>query len=65
MSPLDPRLSRRRFLRGGADGALGGFTIEHPIDMPENTAPTKPEILWEEGMEIRVGWHPDNCLVLR
>ena len=20
---------------------------------------------WEPGMEVRVGWHPENCLILR
>jgi hypothetical protein len=28
-------------------------------------SPLDWSLSWEEGMEIRVGWHPDNCLVLR
>jgi spermidine/putrescine transport system ATP-binding protein len=37
----------------------------HIVALEQATYRARADDRWEEGMEIRVGWHPDNCLVLR
>jgi spermidine/putrescine transport system ATP-binding protein len=37
----------------------------HLVALEQATYTASADDRWEEGMEVRVGWHPENCLVLR
>jgi spermidine/putrescine transport system ATP-binding protein len=37
----------------------------HLVALEQATYRARADDRWEEGMEIRLGWHPDNCLVLQ
>jgi spermidine/putrescine transport system ATP-binding protein len=37
----------------------------HLVALEQATYRASADDRWEEGMEIRLGWHPENCLVLR
>ena len=37
----------------------------HLVALEQATYRASADDRWEEGMEIKLGWHPENCLVLR
>ncbi len=37
----------------------------HLVALEQQTYTASADDRWEEGMEIKLGWHPENCLVLR
>jgi spermidine/putrescine transport system ATP-binding protein len=37
----------------------------HLVALEQQTYTASADDRWEEGMEVKVGWHPENCLVLR
>jgi len=37
----------------------------HLVALEQQTYTASADDRWEEGMEISLGWHPENCLVLR
>ncbi len=37
----------------------------HLVALEQATYRASADDRWEEGMEVSVGWHPENCLVLR
>ena len=37
----------------------------HLVALEQQTYTASADDRWEEGMAVRLGWHPENCLVLR
>jgi len=37
----------------------------HLVALEQATYTASADDRWEEGMEVKLGWHPENCLVLR
>jgi ABC-type Fe3+/spermidine/putrescine transport system ATPase subunit len=35
------------------------------VALEQATYRARADDRWEEGTEVRLGWHPENCLVLR
>jgi spermidine/putrescine transport system ATP-binding protein len=42
---------------------LGGGA--QPFALEQNTYPARADDRWEAGNRLRLGWHPEHCLVLR
>lgn len=37
----------------------------HLVALEQATYRARADDRWEPGMDVRIGWHPEHCLVLR
>ena len=65
MVSIEGRIEARVYL-----GVMTQITVSlgdgaHLVALEQAWHRARAEDRWEPGMPVRIGWHPENCLVLR